>query len=211
MKFLTGYFCCANLHSALVLQQVTRRRGKLPIVFAFVWEAGKDVAYRDADDGDVAREMTEWFYEQALPACSEGKEVACVDAVQKMFASKAGEVTGEFAALFAVGVECFYAWRGSVELHLLNLCFNRLHRKCLTCWSETFSMERAQIESEVGLLLGSGNFFAQLPEQLLKECLAVETLKNCEQVERHLREASEEVLRCGTEEFSVVLVVVQGG
>ncbi len=208
MRFLTGYFCCANLHSALVLQQLMRQKGSLPIVFAFVWEAG---GCREEDNNDAAREMTEWFYEKALQGCARGTAADCVDIVGKKFWAKSQEIKGEFAALFAVGSECFYAWKGDVQIQLLNLRFHKLHKKSLTYLSETLCMERAQMEAGVGVLLGSDRLFAHLSERLLKECLAVDTLQSNKQVERHLREASQAAMECGAQEIAVVLVVAQGG
>ncbi len=207
MKFLTGYYCCANLHSALVLQQVTRRKGKLPIVFAFVWKSGDGC---DKEDNDVARKVTEWFYEEALQGCIKGVEADCIDTVGRKFEAKAQNIKGEFAALFAVGSECFYAWKGDVQIHLLNLQFNKLHKKSLTYSSETMCMERAQIEAGVGVLLENNCLFKYLPAQLLKECLNVNALQSNEQVERHLREACKAAIQYGDREVLAVLVVVRG-
>lgn len=205
MKFLTGYFCCANSHSALVLQQVTRRQGNLPIVFAFVetdFQCGSDC-------GSFAREMTEWFYEKVLPGCAKGSGADCVDAVLKMFKNEAAGIKGDFAALFAAGRECFYAWRGTVQIQLLNLCFNKFHCKVLTRLSEALCVERACIEADVGLLLGTADFFAHLPESLLKECLDVAKLQSSERAQRHLREVAEEAVRRGAKNPAVVLVVAE--
>lgn len=208
MRFLTGYYCYANCHSSLVLQQVTRRKGKVPVVFAFVWE-NEDCG--EMVKRDVAQDMTEWFYEKVLSACACGSEGACLDTVVRAFEQEAEGVRGTFAVFFAVGRECFYAWRGGVEIHLLNRSFNRGNRKRLTYQTEEFCMERGRLEEGVGVLLGSARFFEQLPEQLIKECLAVEGLENSERVERHLREVSEAARQRGAEELVMILVVAREG
>lgn len=213
MRFLTGCFCCANPRKVLVLQRVTAKT-KTAVLFAFLYEGGTGAAGKEAEGigaagSNILQFMKEWFYEEALPVCAKARAVRCVDTVKKKFCKRIAALNGEFAALFAVEEECFYVWRGSVEMHLLNLCFNRLHRKRLTYLTEEIRVVRAQIQKGVGLLLGTADFFAHLPEQLLKECLAVDTLGSSVQIERHLREAAEAAKRDGAGEPATILVVVK--
>lgn len=182
MRFLTGCFCCADSRKALVLQRATDKT-KQRVLFAFLYEGENETA-----GSNVLRIMEDWFYEDALTVGKKARTVRRVDAVQNKFCKRIAAVEGEFAALFAVGAECFYAWRGGAEMHLLNLCFNRLHRKGLTHLTEEVCVVRAQIEKGVGILLGTANFLDHLPDQVLKECLAVDTLRSSAQIERHLRE-----------------------
>lgn len=213
MRFLTGCYCLANPRKVLVLQRVTGK-AKMSVLFAVLWEGGTGANGKAADGigaagSNVLQIMEEWFHEDALSACAKARAVRCVDTVKKKFCKRIAALNGEFAALFAVEEECFYAWRGSVEMHLLNLCFNRLHRKGLTYQTEEVCVVRAQIEKGVGLLLGNESFLANLPEQPLKECLAVDTLRSSVQIERHLREAAEVAKHAGAREPAAILVVAE--
>ncbi len=213
MRFLTGFFCLANPRKVLVLQRVTDK-ARMPVLFAFLYEGGAGA------DGETVEEiatagsnalqiMQDWFYEDALTACTKARAERCVDTVRRKFCKRIAALKGEFAALFAVGEECFYAWRGGAEMYLLNLCFNRLHRKRLTYLTEEVCVVRAQIEKGVGMLLGTSGFFAHIPEEFLKECLAVDSLRSNAQIERHLREVAEAAKREGAAGPAAILVVTE--
>ena len=181
MKYVTGCFCCANSRTSLVLQKVTRRRGKIPVVFAFVEE-----------DGDVgAREMTEWFYEKVLSCCVWNNPVHCVDVVQELFCVKMQAAKGEFAALFVVENECFYGWKGGGEVWVLNRLFNRPHQRKLTTSTDGLCVERVKLEPGIVLLVGSRDFFVNLPRQHFREFPGADFFQNNGQADRYLRELAE--------------------
>lgn len=206
MRFLTGHFCCVNPRNVLVLQQVAGK-AKRSVLLAVLWEEDVGIDGMGSSADGVMQIWQKWFYESVLQVCAKGKTAGCVESVRKDFCRKITEVRGHFAVLFAVEGECFYAWRGRAEIHLLNLCFNRLHSKRLTYLTEEVCVVRAQIEKGVGLLLGNESFLSNLPKQALRECLAVETLRSNAQIDRHLREVAEAAGQAGAKTPTAILVV----
>lgn len=201
----------------LILEKITRKKGKLPLVFACVLQN----APRSAEDL-----WRRWFWERALPLCERGDAERCVERILADFAGHFAEYSGIFgaademsrepegifsmAALFVMGNECFYAWRGATDIRLLNDCFGRLHMRRLAPQSDELCCRRAVLESGVGVLLGSAAFFEYLPEPVLKECLAVQELRGQGRVERRLTEAAGEAKRRGAADFAVVMLVTDG-
>ena len=227
MKFLTGDYYGANPCTSLVLQQVTRTGDKLPILFVCVWEGGDNQTIYAAKEAaeSFADKMSRWFDEEALPVCIGRNEKYCVENVYRKMLSlfdfsarsksqkkeKASDgVQGSFAVLFCAGRECLYAWRGTAQIRVLNLCFNHLHHKKLTFLTEETQIAHARLEEDVGILLGTEDFFTGLPEALLRECLAVASIENGGQAERHLREAALEAGSRGAVHPVAVLAVARG-
>lgn len=211
MRFLTGFFpreYADNSAYCSFVYNTIRRKGGLPIVFACVWR-------KDAGFGPEL--WREWLRHNALPLCKNAVEERCADKVMESFLEfRCGSENdllenisniSDIAVFFSVGEECFYAWQGSVDIKLLNICFNKVHIKSLTVSSDKFMYTRVRLEPEVGILLGSRSFFAQLPEHLLKECLAVGEMSGQAQAERHLYEAAEAAERLGPESVAAAIVV----
>lgn len=198
MKFVTGYFCSTHSCNFLVLQQVTRKKGKLSIVFAFVGENECDID---------AQELVEWFHERVLSCCERKRAAACVDVVQDMFCKKIQNSKGEWAALFAMDRECFYAWKGSAEIWLLNRLFNRTHRKKLTRLVDKFCVERVQIQPEITLFVGSAEYFANVSEQYFHEYPETDFFVNDGQADRYLRELAE-ISTDGSKHNRVAVMIV---
>lgn len=177
MKYVTGFFYGAGTCGSLVLQQVTRRRGKLPGVFAFV-----------SENAHASKEMTEWFYERVLPCCARKNASDCVDEIQELFGAKMQEVSGGFVALFAVDSECFYAWKDNSEMWLLNRLFDRPHKRKLTWMTDAICVERVKLEAGIVLLLGNKESFGNLSEKWFQEFPEMGYFQSNGQADRYLRE-----------------------
>jgi len=190
MKYVTGYFCAEDRHSFLVLQQLTRRRGNVPIVFAAVGEGEED---------EMAKELTEWFYERIVPYCVHNRPETCVDLAQELLKKTVENQRSSFALLFAVDEECFYAWKGKAKIWLINERFNRRHCKSLTRLTDELCLERVQIQPGVVLFLENGDLgdFREMP--------GIEYFQNNKQADRYLKELAD-----GQDyEASGVLIIVQ--
>lgn len=59
----------------------------------------------------------------------------------------------------------------------------------LTFDTDNPRLQYAQWESGLGMLLGTEDFFAGVPQKLLRECFSVKELENVQQVTRHVKEA----------------------
>ena len=219
MKLLTGYYCSDASDAALVLVRGKRVKDELPVVLAGVWEKnGCDTKGQARNLGDI---LLEWFEEQGMPVCAQkdaGKSIKAMGkAYLKWYESQGrsqldGGLDGGKAAwsiLVSVGDECFYAWNGDAEIHLLNVCFNRLNERKLSRYTEGMQLEYAGMEPGVGVLLGTKGFGACLQEKKLKECLAVSSMEYNEQLGRHLKEAVNAVVEKGAMHPTVVLVVTK--
>lgn len=186
-----------------ILEKTTRKRGKLPIVFSCVLQNAPPFA-RDS--------WQDWFRERALALCGRGSAEKCVDWVQMDFEGYFAEYFTEYseislAALFVMGEECFYAWRGEADIRLLNDCFGRLHMKRLAPKAEELCCRRAGLEPGVGIILGSAAFFDCLPEPVLMECLAMGEIRGKNRVQRRLAEAAQEAERRGADDFAAAMIV----
>lgn len=199
MHFMTGYFAYPESGIQLVLQQVVRRRGNLSILFAYMGDEG-------------AREWTEWFYEMVLPACRRRKKEICVDYVSELFAKELAyhPCEGDFCAFFAVGEECFYAWRGGGSIHLFNNCFQKFHDKTLTYLSDELQIKRASLEPGVEVLLGELSFFDGLEKAGLSRRLEAFHPHEEKQVQGRLRDICEEIQAEGGKKHSAIIIVARG-
>lgn len=221
MKFLTGSYCGDADDAALVLVRGRRIRDDLPIVLMGIWEplteaAGELPKERTKSFGDM---LLEWFDVQGLPVCTKGAPAKCIKAIGRNYV-KWYEIHGRneldrlsacrkasWSVFVSVGEECFYAWKGDAEIHLLNLCFNRLNRRKLSWYTNEMQIEFAGLEPGVGILLGTKSFCEYLPEKRLMDCLAVTSMENSNQIEKHLKEASLEAESRGAEQLTAVLTV----
>lgn len=215
MEYLTGYYFGADKNAAFVLVHANRIKDGLAIMMMGMCEPlaeGTIVSF-----GNM---LLEWFDRQALQCCDRGTASKCIRSVGKEFEkwyvghdenewnmSAGGKLS--WSVFVTVGEECFYAWNGDGEIYLLNLCFNRLNSRKLTWYTDKMQLEYAGLEPGVGILLGTKYFFEYLPEKSLKECLAVESIGNKEQIQKHLKEAVSEAVYRGAEGPGAVLAVTK--
>lgn len=213
IEFMAGYFRQDSRSTFLVLHKTMRKKDRMPIVFVCVGADDSDRRRPEADEkagvdaGAVGKALIElWFHEQALKLCEKRDAAKCVDAAAESFCAMAeGDLL--LAVLFCMGEECFYAWQGEAEICLLNHCLGRLHVRKLTMPSEELICRRAVLEPGVGVLLGTRSFHEQVSERFHREALEVYDMRGQGQVERHLREVSEEAARRGAEDIATALVV----
>lgn len=218
MRYLTGCYCADSCPSVLLLQGV-RVKDRLHVMLAVVWE-GQTEEVKNPRGKNFGDRMMEWFDRQALPVCAKGDATRCVSAagrcLEKWMKHPRAEGTKERAGepdswslLLGVGEMCLYAWKGRGEMHLLNLCFNHLNTRKLTCDTEEMQLQFAKLEPDVGVLLGTRDFFAGLPKQQLKECLEVKTLERREQIVKHVKEAVQETAVRGAKHAAAILAVTR--
>ncbi len=203
MFFLTSYHWRQGEEYCLLLQQVRRKKGKLPILLACVCE-----------DESFAESVAEWFHKGALPCCRRGSAEKTAGRVQLRFLKWMGgweeNLAGEaFALLFCIGGECFYAWSGDMGIRVLNMQFGRAQVRSLTWQTEGYACGRALLEENVGLLLGTGEFYRSLPEDVLRLCLTAIDLNSQEQADRHLAEVCGEAARRGAAAAAAVFLVIK--
>lgn len=201
MEIWTATFCKEAADAALLLCRAIRRKGKIPIVFV--------CAMRQREVRRQKQYMDNWFREKALPLCERNKTEEAVDAVHASLAACLMQSGGDMAALFCMGRECFYAWRGEMELQAHNLCFDKKHIKRLTDAADGWGCERAVLEQGVGVILGSRDFFACLTQEQLKDCLGAGEIQSPLQAQRHLEEISETAKRQGARSPVAALLLIR--
>ncbi|MCM1112285.1 MAG: serine/threonine protein kinase [Muribaculum sp.] len=217
MEFLTGCFKAEGKGGVPVLRKSFLQGGRLPVAFACV--LGREAAWSQTF-------WERWYEEEALPCCLR-RAKHCVEQVRRRFVRSwrnlwdeqardnppqedaGGSKPPDAAFWFAAGEECFYAWQGGAEIRLINLCFDKVHMRCLTAYSGELICRRAAFEPGTGILLGGASFFAHLSGELLRDCLAVRGMRREEQVKRRLAEAAAEAGRRGAADETAVLVVIR--
>lgn len=225
MKLLTGSYCGDADDAALILVRGRRIRDDLPIVLMGIWEVltettGELYGEKTKSFGDV---LLKWFDTQGMSVCTKGAQAKCIRAVGKNYAKwyedygrnvldeLADGRKASWSVFVSVGAECFYAWNGDAEIHLMNLCFNRLNSRKLTWHTDEMQLEFAGLEPGIGILLGTKSFCNYLPEKRLRDCLAAMSMENSNQMEKHLKEAALEAKGRGAEQLKVVLTVTKEG
>ncbi|MBE5866026.1 MAG: hypothetical protein E7292_07425 [Lachnospiraceae bacterium] len=215
MKYLTGYYWSADKNTAFVLVHARRIGDGLPIMMMGICDPFEDTVIEN-----FKNMLLEWFDRQGLHHCGKGGASKCIRLVGKSFVKWFAADGGNnkdadtwknvsWCVFVTVGEECFYAWNGDGEIRLLNLCFNRLNSRKLTWHTDKMQLEYAGLEPGVGILLGTKSLFEYLPEKSLKECLAIETIDNKGQIQKHLKEAVLEAAYRGAEVSGAVLAVTK--
>lgn len=202
MQYLSSYCRQQEEQYSLSLQQVCRRRGNLPVLFACICE-----------EGEFMRQLTEWFHGKALCRCRKGSAEKVTERVRdsllELCAAPEGDPESAFVLLFCAGGECFYAWRGDMDICVLNMQFGRARVRSLTRRTEGVGCGRAMFQEDVGLLLGAGDLFRRLPKEVLCSCLTVIDLNSQQQLDRHLSEVCGEAVRCGAKNTAAVLLAAK--
>ena len=135
-----------------------------------------------------------------------------MDHVSELFANALAfhPGAGDFCAFFAVGEECFYAWKGDGSIHLFNNCFQKFHDKTLTYLSDELQIKRASLEPGVEVLLGELSLFDGLEKAGLSRRLEAFHPHEEKQVQGRLRDICEEIQAKGGKSHSAISIVVRG-
>lgn len=168
----------------------------------------------------MARQFLEWFQGLDMRKILRGKERGLKvlerkmrAVVEKVTGAEEGR-RGSFAGIFCLGEECLLFSRGAYRIYLINTAFGHGHVRRLCAVSEGsgqdsgegWSMERAFLEPDVGLLLATDSFCEKVSETMMGESLAVEEVAAQEQMDRHLRELCREGERKGGTGMGAVFV-----
>lgn len=116
-----------------------------------------------------------------------------------------------FILLFGMGRECFYAWRGDMDIRALSLQFGKGQVRGLTRRVEGIGCGRAVLEENVGLILGARTFLDSLSGEMVFSCLNAIDLNGQQQADRHLAELCQEAGRRGAGDRTAILFIVKGG
>ncbi|MDE7251407.1 MAG: serine/threonine protein kinase [Acetatifactor sp.] len=182
--------------------RAVRKRDRVPIVLLYAVDGS-------ARQGRTAKTMEEWFHEQALRICGRGKAAQRVDEAAESFRRwMAGQCCG-YAAVFCMGGECFYVWRGGMAVCQINRHFDKYHLRKLSVSSQRMVCVRTAMEAGVGVLLCHEAFLEGFTAEQIRECLAVGELSGLAQVEKRLRELAEEAGRRGIGHRATAFVVTK--
>lgn len=202
MELIVGCFREESRGGFSGVCRTVRKRDRVQIVLLY------------AVKGNLQREravttMEEWFHGQALMICGRGKAAQRVDDAAESFRQwMAGQHCG-YAAVFCMGGECFYVWRGGMAVCQINRRFDRYHLRKLSVSSQGMVCVRTALEAEVGVFLCHEAFLEGLTSEQIRECLAVGELSGQGQVERRLRELAGEADRRGIEQRATAFVVTK--
>ena len=211
MVYYTGIYRGETANWSVGVQKLVRRDG-VPVVFACLGQEEADIR-----EQTVAC-LTDWFYDTALGLCQKGREIHCTERVYQAFHKMRGQRKekrqGAAAVFFAMGEECFYAWRGRAGIACFQIFFDRVKGSLLTGEGMTESgdeavrwrSQRAVWEKRAGILLGSCEFLdaVRQRDRELAECLRATSLQTAEQTARHLRELGMCVEQQGAQETAAI-------
>lgn len=137
------------------------------------------------------------------------EEIAIYNRMQQKAMQEIG-----LAGLFCIGNRFWLFSRGNVGVYLLNRRFERTNCMCLSreCLQGEGMQGKVELlsglmEADIGLLLATGDFIANMTRQELQECLAVKELKIQEQANRRLQELGRAAERRGGHHMGAILLV----
>lgn len=207
MKYITGYvYCdCPTLQTneeSLCLVQAEFDRTE--VILACVCD-GKAVGAsvtkqlklwlaekgeRLAGSKTVARRLTESFTQECLRLEKEVQEAAD---------RRDGNARLNLAGILIVGQECVLLQNGDGCICLLNRRFQQSHRRFLNIRKKEsgWAVARAQMEQQVGILIGGAGFLKGIDDRMLPQCLAVQEIGQDTQIDKRLQALAQERRRQG--------------
>lgn len=198
----TSYFQPAINHSALLLQHY--QVDTVPLCFACICPAEDPVRGRAA--GYFTQQLHHWFRNLPWRKLSRAPEKYILHAeikLQRVIERTIEELTssnvlspGEpisFAGIFCVSEHFFLFCQGTPEIYLLN---RSLGRGALQCISDNLSPSADEhaaflhglLQTDIGLLLATDTFCANVDRQELKDCLYMKEVRAEDRARRHLQE-----------------------
>ena len=223
MTHHTAAYKSADSQYGLILQQLTRRDG-IPAHFSCIWRKTTDRT------GQPAEHLLEWFYDTLLPAWEDQRPRACITKAEELLGDKisAMEQTGlikpgdSFAVFLAMGMECFYAWQGDLDICLLQAGFGKMKIRRLDgitmghgnnesagntgnvgCEENAGS---AILEPGAMLVLGNHMFFEAFAREQTAQCFLAGDALDERQLEKYLTEAARKAERDGRTGGDVAVV-----
>lgn len=213
MELIAGCFWQEGQRGFSGVCRAVRKRDRVSIVLLYAVDGSEQLKTMETV-GTMETEafetcVKEWFHEQALTICGRGKVAQCVDEAAESFRRWMARQCCGYAAVFCMGGECFYAWRGGMAVCQINRCFDRYHLRKLSVLSQRMVCVRTALEAGVGVFLCHEVFLEGFTAEQIRECLAVGELSRQSQVERRLRELAGEADRRGIEHRATAFVVTK--
>lgn len=217
MKYLATYYWQAGNHSSsLMLQQVCYKRKRMPILLACVCSQTTNDGRAEA----LVKALTDWFYQIGLPTCSKRGEKGMriiVAALKKCIIGNLRKKVSGFEKLQIGGVLCVgntlcFFQQGRLRIAVLNRknqhSYSRellLEAKC----NEEMIFREATIQSGVGILLTTDNFYASICPERVEECLSMKELETQMQLEKRLQELGKLGETNGGTDMGAVLIMMK--
>lgn len=189
MNFMTSCYWTEGIPpTSLILQQVTRKWEKMPLVMACVCE--EDLPVEDQGAGEhFCIQLTDWFHECVLKRCSRVRKPDPA-ALKAELTQLTEAARFSVAGILCVGERFLLFYRGKQRIYLLNSRFLRPNLKELSVSTKEGAvvMEEGFLQDKVGLLLGTDSFYRGISEEEIRNCLAVDAVRNEIQAGRRLTE-----------------------
>ena len=204
MQYLAAHYwqSAGGGKSSMLLQQVYHKRKKMPVVLACV-----------CTNKELVTELSEWFYETALPICSKKGErgMRIMSIRLKHILEKKEKIMGaRMAGVLCLGESVCFFQRGEMKIRLLNMKFQRAHSFCLqpdTEPGEKIVFREATIQPNVGILLATEEFWAHIPQEMAEECLDISQIRNQGILKKHLCELGDRGAEKGGTDMGAVLLL----
>lgn len=198
----TSYFQRSINHSALLLQHY--QVGAVPLCFACICPAENPVRGRAA--GYLTEQLLHWFRSLPWVKLSKNPEkhlLRIETKLRKIIERTIKELTTSillsseeqlsFAGIFCIGEHFLLFCQGNPKIYLLN---RNLGRGTLQCISDNLSNSvnehaaflHGVLQTDIGLLLATDAFCANVSQQEFKDCLYVKEVQTEDRARRHLQE-----------------------
>lgn len=220
-----SYFQSPVNHSAILLQHYLV--DTTPLCFACICPAEDAVRGRAA--GYFTEQLLHWF--RALPwrklsrnpekyiLRTETKLRRVIERNMKELAASnllSPEDQLSFAGIFCIGEHFLLFCQGSTEIYLLN---RNLGRGTIQCISEKLSSSADEpaafyhglMQTDIGLLLATDTFCANVDRQELKDCLYVKEVQTEDRARRHLQELGQRGEARGNCHMGAILIRTMAG
>ena len=216
----TSYFQPPINHSALLLQHY--QVDTVHLCFACICPAENPVMGRSA--GYFTEQLLHWFRTLPWSKLSRDPEkhlLRVETKLRKVIERAIKELTSSilfsseeqlsFAGIFCVDEHFLLFCQGSPEIYLLNRNLGRgtiqcISEKIFSSADESAAFHHGLLQTDVGLLLASDTFCANVDRQELKECLHVKEVQNEDRARRHLQELGQRGEARGGCHMSAILI-----
>ncbi len=236
MDFYTAYYWQqGSERTSLLLQQTRLPKGAGTVILGAVCtgESGENERDKTRKRGEgsgwygndrqsgtaaLGKKLTDWFYEQVLPACAnqQGEVFAgrflgasfreLSDIFQRERQSAGREVST--SGILCIGGKALLFYQGRQRIYLLNKRMGKPHAGLL------FGQEKGEVllgeevlwEPGACLLLGTEPFYQHLRQQMIADCLGRESVSGEGQAGRCLKELGEYARSRGGRDMGAVFV-----
>ncbi|MCD7836018.1 MAG: hypothetical protein LUG83_05130 [Lachnospiraceae bacterium] len=191
MKFSSAFYRQCGGRTAILLQQVVRKKDSCGILLACVCTSEK---MENKGRPELCDRLLCMFREELLTgnACGAAEYS---NNIEKLLRAEADEYRRGFSkcsysGILCIGDEALLFAAGRQRIYLINSAFMRPQISLIMGEGDflTPRILRAGLEQGVSVLLGTEPFFEYMDEGLIKECLFIRGDMDGIRTERHLRE-----------------------